>query len=439
MRFKNLITFQFFIPPCSHFHHFYNQIFISSYDQQKYFLPGLSMKLDGSKWLRKVAFMDHLFFSGEFNRSIFQQPLLYQNRAWNYSDLGVFDQANYLVYPALSTPENLNLETRTNFVGTLNTYMLDNRLRLRTRYYYTRRNEVVGHRGTLGDTQIENLANLREQGFEVDLEFKKWRFNKRGKSFSTQLIFELNRSKVIGIEDSAAAVIIGGNLNVQQVLKKGASSGALRGTTWLRNTNGDLVIDEVGYPMVNTNPSIIGDAIPDFRLKFNFSYENNRFFTGLNLTYSKGGDAWNGTLASLDFLGLSQNSGDRRTTKDFIFSGVNIDGTINSTPVNFAESNGSENLNYWQRYGPGGVGEAYIEDASFLTLSNIFFGYRILEDRTFFKKLSVKIYGNNLIAWLPFSGFSPYRTFRDLDTTAGIQLFNLPMNSEIGIRLKVEI
>ncbi len=417
----------------------YNQILSSSYGKQKFFLPGISVRLRGDKLIREVKFINELLVNLEFNRAIYQQPLLYQNRAWNYSELGAFNSTRYLVYPELATPENMELETRTNFNGGLSIFTFDNSLRFMTRYYYSLRKDVVGHRGSLENTRIENLATLREQGFEIDLSFGKSFYNRNRKNLNAQLIFELNRSKVVGLVDETEEVIMGGNLQVQQVLKKGDSSGALRGTTWLRNENGDLIIDEGGYPMVNLNPSIIGDALPDFRLKFNLEYEKNRFFAGLNLTYSKGGDAWNGTLASLDYLGLSQNSADLRETRDFTFSGVKMDGTMNSTPVNFGESNGLGNLNRWQRYGPGGVGEAYIEDASFLSLSYVFLGYKFLEEGNIFNKISLKIYGNNLVAWLPFSGFSPYRTFLDLDATTGIQYFNLPMNSEVGITLKVEI
>lgn len=417
----------------------YNQIFISSYDQKKYFLPGLSLRFSAKRWLKKIKPLDNILLSGEFNQSVYQQLLLYQNQSWYYTGLGIFDQANYSVYPELATPENLELESRTNFAGNLKVLALNNLLELNTRYYHTRRNEVVGHQGALENTRIQNLATLREQGLEIDLTYKTKRNRQQGNYFNAQLIFELNRSKVIALREGIDAVVLGGNVEVQQVLRPGTSSGALWGTTWLRNSNGAQIIDETGYPMVNNERSMIGDALPDFRLKFNLSYEHERYSAGLNLTYSKGGQAWNGTLASLDYLGLSQNSGTLRSTEDFVFLGVNMDGNSNTTAVNFGESNGPENLNRWQRYGPGGVGEAYVEDASFLTLSNIYLGYRFVKNGNVCNHLSLRIYANNLISWLPFSGFSPYRTFRDLDATPGIQFFNLPMNSEIGLTLTMKI
>ncbi len=419
--------------------HVYNQIFISSYDQQKFFLPGFSIKFNGEEWLKKKKIIDEVYLSGEFSRSIYQQPLLYQNRSWNYVGLDAFDQANYMVLPELATPENLNLETRNNFIGNLRIGAFNDLLSLHTNYYHTLRKDVVGHRGILADTKIENLATLREQGLEINLEFNKNRYWNHHHNFKAQFIFELNRSKVVALNDGVEKVILGGTANVQQLLKTGASSGAFQGTTWLRNENGDLLIDESGYPMVNHQLSIIGDALPDYRLKLNLVYSHQQYSAGVSLMYSKGGQTWNGTQASLDFLGLSQNSAELRTTENYIFPGVNMDGRSNTIPVSFGESNGTEHLNRWQRYGPGGVGEAYVEDASFLTFSTFYFGYKFIENENLFRELSLKVYANNLMAWLPFSGFSPFRSFRDLDATSAIQLFNLPMSSEIGLTLIVKI
>jgi len=219
----------------------------------------------------------------------------------------------------------------------------------------------------------------------------------------------------------------------------GESSGALEGTTWLRNENGERIIDENGYPLVNNERSIIGDALPDYRLKLNLTFQHQEFLAGLNLTYSKGGQAWNGMLASLDFLGLSQNSADLRTTTDFVFPGVNLDGSPNTIPVNFGESNGPENGNRWQRYGPGGVGEENIENASFLNLSSLYMSYRFRDVGSFLDHVFVKLYANNLVSWLPYEGFSPHRSFRDLDATPGVQLFNLPLSTEIGFSVQVKI
>ena len=274
---------------------------------------------------------------------------------------------------------------------------------------------------------------------ELSLEFKNRNYYYWNKSFKAKLIFELNRSKVISLEDEIDRVILGGNADVQQALELGESSGSLVGTTWLKNENGARIIDESGYPIVNTERSIIGDALPDFRLKLNLNFRHQEFLAGMNLTYSKGGQAWNGTLASLNFLGLSQNSAELRTTTGFVFPGVNLDGSPNTTPVNFGESNGPENLNRWQRYGPGGVGEENIEDASFLNLSSVYMSYRFRDVGRILDHVSVKLYANNLVSWLPFAGYSPHRSFRDLDATTGIQLFNLPMNTEIGFSIQVGI
>jgi len=312
-------------------------------------------------------------------------------------------------------------------------------LHLNARYHYSNRKNVVGHLGILANTAIENLANLRDQSVELSLDFRNRFHYSWNNNFSAKLIFELNRSKVIGLENEIETVTLGGNADVKQVLQVGESSGALEGTTWLRNENGERIIDENGYPLVNNERSIIGDALPDYRLKLNLTFQHQEFLAGLNLTYSKGGQAWNGMLASLDFLGLSQNSADLRTTTDFVFPGVNLDGSPNTIPVNFGESNGPENGNRWQRYGPGGVGEENIENASFLNLSSLYMSYRFRDVGSFLDHVFVKLYANNLVSWLPYEGFSPHRSFRDLDATPGVQLFNLPLSTEIGFSVQVKI
>ena len=419
----------------------YNQIFHNSDGSSIWGLPGGSLELSLNKYLKKKSKINNLKFILQANRSVFQQPLIYQNRSWLHQTFSIFDPKPYFYYPELFTPGNLNPEIRSNGSGQFRMTIFDKRLHLDLGAHITRRTDVVLPFGTLENTRLDNAGTLLDHSFDIGVEYQAntgyYSYGRRGLVISWNMNWY--RSKVKKIQNNSVPIVIGGNGDVQQVLIENESAGALFGTSFQKNESGALIIDPSGYPLESEDAVLIGDAIPDFVMRFNLAYQLRQFRFSAHLEWSHGGDFWNGTQASLDYLGQSATTASQRNIANFIFPGVQSDGSSNTTPVNFGESRSATDLNRWQRYGPAGVGQEYIQDASYLNLSKIDLSYQSRPSKDFIQQFTLGIYANNLFSWMPARGFSPYRSFREQESNTAFQLFNLPLNTEIGFSFKLKI
>lgn len=124
--------------------------------------------------------------------------------------------------------------------------------------------------------------------------------------------------------------------NVRKQYFVGNSVSALAGTDYLRNNNGDILINPVnGMPIKNTNFTPMGDAAPDFGLGINNSFRYKNLSLSFLMDIRKGGDIYNATEAYLYARGMSKLTLDREQPR--IIKGVMRDGlenTANPTPNN---------------------------------------------------------------------------------------------------------
>lgn len=419
----------------------YNQVFSNSDGS---FIPGLPGGLfvftAGRILLRKLK-IQNLSLTLQVNRSVFQQPLTYQNRSWYQQTFSVLDTEPFYYYPELFTSKDLNPEIRFNSSGQFRMTCFKRHLFINIGAHLSRRRDVVLPFGTLENTTLNNAGILLDHSFDIGLEYQQNTGNRSYSMNGLTLGWNMNwyRSKVKKLPEISDPVIIGGNNDVHQVLVENESAGALFGTEFQKNESGVLLIDPSGYPVKSATRVLIGDAIPDFMMNLNLRYKYERFSFSAQLEWSHGGDFWNGTQATLDYLGQSVNTVDQRFITNFTFPGIQSDGTPNTIPVNFGESRSDTDLNRWQRYGPAGVGKAYVEDASYLNLRKIEISYHSQYSSDFIQQFSLGVYANNLFSWMPAPGYSPYRSFREQENTTAIQFFNLPLNTEIGFSFKLKI
>jgi hypothetical protein len=86
----------------------------------------------------------------------------------------------------------------------------------------------------------------------------------------------------------------------------GKSYGAIFGSRWLRDENGNQLVTDKGLAIVDSTNDVDGDPIPDFTL----GVKNTLTYKNLPLTalvdYRKGGDVWCGTCGIIDYFGVSE-------------------------------------------------------------------------------------------------------------------------------------
>ena len=243
----------------------------------------------------------------------------------------------------------------------------------------------------------------------------------------------------------------------------GQSYGVIRGVGFVRDANGNKMVDDVqflkngdknpnyGQYLQGSSTDVIGNMNPDWTggVKNTFSYKN--LSLSFLIDFQKGGDVfsldtWYGYATGLydNFTsGLNDLGNPVRNTiangGGVILPGVKSNGSANDIRVEASNANGKGNP--WGYLTATAPREAHVYDASFVKLRNVTLTYDLPEkllNSAFIKKLSISAIGRNL--WIihknvPFS-----------DPEAGLSAGNIqgyqsgahPTIREIGASIKVQ-
>ncbi|MCT2562037.1 hypothetical protein [Chryseobacterium herbae] len=278
--------------------------------------------------------------------------------------------------------------------------------------------------------QLKNLADHTYSGYEANFAYDNIYL---GTDFTTshKASFFKYKDVVNRVNAGYNHIAVAGFSDVYKTLSEGQIFGAVMGSYFERNASGELIIDEFGYPKKAAGLKIIADPTPDFVVKFNHTINYKMFSLDINWEWKKGGQLWNGTQAVLDYYGRSQNSGDERNIKNYVFQGVDSNGNSNQIPVDFYNPAQNVSENRWTRYGYLGVAEDYVQKADYIRINNISLTGKF-DVGKFRRGLGITFYINNILLWQANKGVDPNQNFYDLDSGRGLDFFNLPSYKTFG-------
>jgi hypothetical protein len=233
-----------------------------------------------------------------------------------------------------------------------------------------------------------------------------------------------------------SVVPLGGFTDVQTSLVEGYPSGVVLGNSWKRDEEGRLIIGEDGYPLVDNRMQVIATPEPDFTMGLETTFSVSSFSFSLTMDYQHGGQIWNGTRNVLAYHGLASETLDGRKILEYVFPGVKPDGSINTTAVDFANPSRPLSSNRWYRYGLTGVAGDAVEDASCFRIREISVSY---ENRKSQIRPVFTVFVRNPLLITRYSGVDPNITLWEKPNTAGMDLFNMPSVSSVGISVKIQL
>jgi hypothetical protein len=221
------------------------------------------------------------------------------------------------------------------------------------------------------------------------------------------------------------------------------SATAIGGYSYLRNKNGDILINPSnGLPVVNTNFLPIGDRNPDFTIGLTNEFRIGEFTLSFLLDIRKGGDVFNGTARFLHQRGLSTTLPDR--TQPYIFNGVLRDGRENteSPTKNTVQVTPLTRSDFFSAAPESDFVE---EDINWIRLRDVSINYNIpssiLKGSKLFKSAKVFVSGTDLWLLTNYSGADP-NVNGNSATTRGVGAFgfdfgtiSLPRTISGGIRI----
>lgn len=341
---------------------------------------------------------------------------------------------------------NLKPEFATSYEFGTELGFLDGRLGIDATYYRkeTRDQIVNGIRGSYATGFILfnlNGASTRNEGVELTL--RGTPVQQKDFSWDVQANFTRARGKVLSLPEvlpeyySSDTWLYG---NIRNGTSPGLSTMSLTGTFYLRNKNGDVLIDPTsGLPLRSTTFVDAGyDRQPDFLVGLSNSFNYKRLRLDVLMDIRKGGDVFNATEHYLTARGLSKRTLDRnepRVVKGVLRDGLeNTDNPTKNTIVVVPNINTS--------YYVAMSEEVFIEkDINWLRLRDVTLSYALPNGLFGTRHASVFVTGTELFLLTNYSGMDPIVNGNTAATGgsggAGVDYGNFPMPRGLNFGFRV--
>lgn len=342
-------------------------------------------------------------------------------------------------FPEILPNLDLKNELTTSVELGMDYYMFKNRLGLQVTYYNaitTDQIMISPISATSGNRyRTFNAGEVQNQGWEVTLSGKP--IVKNDFQWEVQVNLSRNRNSVLELDDEVEELLIGslagsGNSVTVKAIP-GEPIGTIHGRDFLKDENGNIILDNRGLPTATSEDVILGNAQPDYLA----SLLNTITWKGLSLNFliesSQGGEIYSETQFRMDFSGNSAASNDGR---DFLLiEGVNEEGGVNTqqtTQEKYMLSLASQN-----------IATPFIEDASYISLRELSIGYQLPAkwlNNSLFRGVRISAFGRNLgYIQRHLTHVAPEAAMYSTRTTdIGIEYLPLPMTRNIGVKLNVE-
>ena len=335
---------------------------------------------------------------------------LYDRR---FKQFGTYPDGGYGIDPTMSSASR-DLAPEMSYSWEIGTDIkfFDNKTRLDVAYYNTKvDNQIVTVRVSPSSgyiLQTRNEGVIRNHGMEFTLDqdiIKRKNFN-----WTMGLNFGLNRGTVVGLPEDVHEITGPQYGDVFTSAYLGGSTTALTGKDYQRNAEGQVIVDENGFPKINPNKN---EYIGNREAKFQAGLNSSMNIYGVQFSFlfdgRYGGDVLNVTGRNLI------SSGNHKILETYrgrqvVFNGVkertdengNVYYVQNTSPITLNQTNIT---NYFYQ-----VSSNFVEDGSYLRLSYVTLGYdfaKLMKNQKVFKSLKANFTCNNVFMLTKYTGSDP--------------------------------
>ncbi|MBD1398455.1 SusC/RagA family TonB-linked outer membrane protein [Pontibacter sp. JH31] len=292
----------------------------------------------------------------------------------------------------------------------------------------------AGRLETKGHELIASIIPLQTEDFE-------W-------TFTTN--YTRYRNRVVELAEGVESIFLGGFVTPNVRAEAGALYPIIFGSSFVRDDNGNVVVDSretisgnpnprFGMPLLGGEAKNIGNVQPDFEI----SFTNGFTYKGINLTaqvdWRKGGNMYAGNTRLLKLYGMAELTEDRES--DYVYPGVK----------GFRDDNGNlvvegpnditiqRNQVFWQST-MDQIDESNVFSTSFVRLREVALSFSLpetLTDRTFVKNASVVLTGRNIFLISDYPNFDPETSVGGGSNFQGLEYVTLPQARSFGAGLRL--
>ncbi|QXU42118.1 SusC/RagA family TonB-linked outer membrane protein [Pedobacter sp. D749] len=283
--------------------------------------------------------------------------------------------------------------------------------------------------------RIFNAGLINNRGIELAVNASL--LHKKSKlQWKTMLTYSSNRSLVKELAPNVSEIIMatGPRGFVKAIV--GGSIGDIYGSGYLRAPNGEIVHDDKGLPLIDTeNLKILGSAVPDFKAGIQNQLSYNQFSFSFLFDGQKGGDIYSFSHSVLGGAGKLKSSLPGR------YDGIIGEGVVQNADGSYRKNDivATPGDYYNQKYLRDNA-EANIFDASFIKLREVSLEYRF--SAKLLKSLgansaSFSLYGRDLLLFTKFPLYDPeIATLNRNRIEPGFETGQFPSTRSFGATLK---
>ncbi|UKB83315.1 SusC/RagA family TonB-linked outer membrane protein [Chryseobacterium sp. MEBOG06] len=340
---------------------------------------------------------------------------------------GLFDQPYFLANPNLKPQRSKETEFG------MEAQFFKNRLGFDIAIYKTRTFDQIinlpvspatGYR-----TFLVNAGQIDNKGVEVQLNGAPFKTNDF--SWDVNINWSKNENEVIALNGNSQNYLLASyQNNVSLNARVGQAFGALVGSDYVYDANGEKVINATTGRYLKNNNQIIGNITPDWVGGIRNSFRYKDFSFSFLIDVKKGGDVFSPDMGYGISTGLYEETADYRVN-GIVYPGVNPNGNVNTTPTSQPGISGRvDGYNAMPN-------KRFVYDASYVKLREASIGYNLpksLLANTGIRDAKISIVGRNL--WIIHKNL-PYA---DPETGTGNGLAakgqsigSLPTTRDIGI------
>ena len=206
---------------------------------------------------------------------------------------------------------NLKPEKTSSIEAGFEAAFWDNRLCLDFTYYKTdSRNQILKLATTAASgytSQVRNAGHIRNRGYEIQLGAVPIQTSK-GFRWNLDLNYGANSSKVVKLDDEG--LITSYQLyssGIQILASVGEAYGTLFGTSYVRDANGNVVVDANGLPKISTTNKTLGKFTPDWTGGISNTFSYRSLSLSFLIDASVGGSIFSNTNKTGKYTGVLAN------------------------------------------------------------------------------------------------------------------------------------
>lgn len=331
--------------------------------------------------------------------------------------------------------ENLRPQNTMSYEFGLDLGFFDGRISLS--YTFSRQNvkdqifKVPMPSSTGYNKKLTNAGKIHTNAHEATIGFIP--IQKKNLEWNIDVNFTKIDNYVDELAEGVESIYLGGFTEPQIRAGIGEKFPVIYGVSFLRNENGDIVVDEDGMPQAGEE-KVLGQVSPDFQMGFSTGVTWKRLSFNAVLDWKQGGYMYCGTDYNLDYYGTSQRSVDYRETDQFLFEKSAVkevfddEGNVTGYAPNDIMISGSDASAYMDAL--CNISEAAIHETSYLKVRELSLSYKLIQKPKV--SLSVNAFARNLILWSTLKGYDPEASQGNNNMGGGFERFSLPGTSSFG-------